>query len=480
MERVCEECHHNLKEFQALCPECGTPIPEFGKKLNTRTLGADRQPLSLKIKVLISLTSVFVLSAIGFHLVLNWLTNESWQINRIYNAIVAEDVEALFEELVINDQIYNKTGFVEGLQSSADIEFYNTLEEVAKRVRKTGLTESVYDNTGVEVFRISCDSIYYIYSKLSMEPIGKKVIVDTDLTNASIEFAGEQFQLLGKPFVIGSALPGEYQIRLKGSSPYHTSEGDITIHWQDFEDDEITLPIDSSSYEVDFVKGFEEDVLSVAGKSTGKTIQEIGKLNPVFEESLKLTALRKMKDGSIEESYQVEAYPGKKISFTYPFLENQKEREKREREEQKKKEKKERIETEKEIQQKKDAEKINLASESYFKFRNSYEDALNYQDFNRIYHTLAEGSPAFSELEKVIREETHYLYEYEFVSNTVSEGVVEGDAIRLSVREIFNFINESGEVITYDRLKEYVMKEVEPKVYKLWEVDILDTGKSKS
>ena len=61
--------------------------------------------------------------------------------------------------------------------------------------------------------------------------------------------------------------------------------------------------------------------------------------------------------------------------------------------------------------------------------------------------------------------------------NEVTGGIVEGDLIKLQVRETFLFENHLRQTTTYDRLKEYDLVETSSGQFEIVEIHIKDTNR---
>ena len=90
-------------------------------------------------------------------------------------------------------------------------------------------------------------------------------------------------------------------------------------------------------------------------------------------------------------------------------------------------------------------------------FRDYYEIALLHEDFYFIEDMLLYDSEAYWDMSDYIDEITGLGMVFEFISNEVTDIVIESDHAVVSTVEVFDFMDASGEWTTYERSKEYVI-----------------------
>ena len=330
------------------------------------------------------------------------------------------------------------------------------------------MTEIVMDEEGIEVFRIKFEKWLYLYPRVVIEPVSQPLVIDTTLENATLTIADQEFPLDGKPITISKILPDQYTLTLNGKNTYFDSEGTVHVDRSLFAET-TTIDLANTSFSIGFEGKPADSIVYVNGKSTDKSIQEIGIIEPVFGNKATFHAVRTIADGKTEESEKVNGQPGESISFAFPSLEKA-ELEAKEQE-QAKKEQAKKAEADKEL--------IRLASEAYVNFRHAYEDALNNKNFYYIDPYLQPSGKAYGELKEFIAEAGDLYYWYDFMANEVTGGTVDGNTIKLQVREKFLFENHLGQKTNYDRKKEYNLIEASPGDYKIVEINIQDTNRNK-
>ena len=90
-------------------------------------------------------------------------------------------------------------------------------------------------------------------------------------------------------------------------------------------------------------------------------------------------------------------------------------------------------------------------------FRDYYEQALYDENFYWIEDMLLPGSTAYTELQDYILEISGQGMTFDFTNNTVTNIVISGEIAVVSTFEEFDFISASGELIEYEREKDYTI-----------------------
>jgi hypothetical protein len=104
-------------------------------------------------------------------------------------------------------------------------------------------------------------------------------------------------------------------------------------------------------------------------------------------------------------------------------------------------------------------------------FRDSYEDALLYEEFYFIEDMLLYDSEAYWDMSDYIDEITGSGMVFDFISNEVTDIEIKSDHAVVSTFEVFDFMDAAGEWTTYERSKEYVIV-IEGEFYQIKDIII--------
>ncbi|MBO0589677.1 zinc-ribbon domain-containing protein [Sporosarcina sp. E16_8] len=468
-KKFCNECGKQLADGLVFCSSCGTPVSTTVDVAESmQKPPASKKSMPLKTKVLLSALVILFMTAIGTHFTITYLTDGTKQLRNIYNAIVDENGEALFAELAVaGDTLYVKDSFTKRLNNGYLPVFFDELQEASERVKETGLTEILVDKKGIELFRVKYEKWLYFYSRVIIEPVSQPLVIETDLKNTILTIADKEFQLDGESIKINKVLPDNYTFTVNGKNTYMESTGTYNIDREEFEE-AVVVSLPGSAYSITFNSELTDGIVYVNGTSTEKTMKEIDSITPVFGDGATFHAVRAIEGGKTEKSEKVIGKPGDSVTLVYPsLLKAQKSAESLA--------KAQKVQEEKAVG---DRELIAQASAAYIDFRDAYEEALNDKSFYYVENYLVETAGVYKELKDFIAEADSTYYWYDFKINQVTEGTVEGDIIKLQVREVFVFENHLGVTTEYDRKKRYDLVETSPGQFKITAIHIKDTNRN--
>lgn len=468
-KKFCDECGNQLADGLVFCSSCGTPVSATVRVADSMQKSpTPKKTMPLKTKVLLSTLVILFVTVIGTHFIITYLTDGTKQLRNIYNSIVDENGEALFAELAVpNDTIYVKDSFTKSLNNSYLPVFFDELQEASERVKETGLTEILVDKKGIELFRVKYEKWLYFYSRVLIEPVSQPLVIETDLKNTTLTIADKKFQLEGESITVNKVLPDNYTLTLNGENTYIESAGTYNIDREEFAEG-VVVSLPESDHSITFTSELTDGIVYVNGKSTEKTMIEIKSITPFFGDGATIHAVRTIDGGKTEESEKVVGKSGDTVSLVYPSL--MKARKEAESQAIAKE-----VQVEKALE---DKELIAQASEAYIDFRIAYEEALNDKSFYYVENYLVEAAGVYNELKDFIAEADSTYYWYDFKMNQVTEGTVEGDIIKLQVREVFDFENHLGVTTEYDRKKRYDLVETSPGQFKISAIHIKDTNRN--
>ncbi|WP_345242114.1 trypsin-like peptidase domain-containing protein [Pontibacillus salipaludis] len=113
-------------------------------------------------------------------------------------------------------------------------------------------------------------------------------------------------------------------------------------------------------------------------------------------------------------------------------------------------------------------------SDFIISFRNSYEDALDYQDFSYIEGFLEYEGEAYWELYDYIEDTKGKGMKFDFTYNEVTNVVIEDGYAIVSTYEVFDFMNAAGNWSVYERVKDYTVVVDEYGYYVISSIEIYE------
>lgn len=107
-------------------------------------------------------------------------------------------------------------------------------------------------------------------------------------------------------------------------------------------------------------------------------------------------------------------------------------------------------------------------------YRDSYELALEFEEYYWIEDMILPNSTAYFELLDYIKEISNKGMTFEFIENTVLDISYQGDYAIVSTFEVFEFISASGEYSLHERTKEYTVVYDDNGFYRISEIYIYE------
>ncbi|WP_075617179.1 trypsin-like peptidase domain-containing protein [Paenisporosarcina indica] len=105
-------------------------------------------------------------------------------------------------------------------------------------------------------------------------------------------------------------------------------------------------------------------------------------------------------------------------------------------------------------------------------FRDTYEAALLYEDYYYIEDMILYDSPVYWEMTDYFDEIAGQGFFFDFISNEVTDVVIESDYAVVSTFEVFDFMDASGGWYSYERYKDYFIVIDEDGYYRITNINI--------
>ncbi|ELK45861.1 zinc ribbon domain-containing protein [Halobacillus sp. BAB-2008] len=455
---TCTHCGKALKDGENFCTGCGN-------KRASRVSGKRKTaPLSKKQKLTFLIGGAAIVLLVAGHFIVTQLLDPVTKIKAMDRAVTEEDAEGFLDKLEVKKDAW--------LKEEEYLRYIKTSDWETIRERLTGAVHAeqefdriVRDDYGNPFFIVK-KKPFLFYDRFEFEAVPTTVHVTTELSDTSFEVENETYDFKDpvERETLASAYPGTYEIKGKADGDYggwkETWVLDIFSgeNGYDFYADFLY-----STYGIDTNKP--EAVLFVNGKSTKKTLAEVGEIGPVPEDAkLELHAEWKNADGRVEKSEVVR--PGDVSFGALPFLFGMEEEDAFLEEEQAP------------VEAAAPGGGEEQAAEFVEAFRTAYEEALNTRDYSRIEPFLKEGSVAASDLKSFMAGLEEDGSSYEFLTNEVSAiDARDENTFFLTTRETFVFHGADGASVDYDRKKEYRLVLVDG-TFAIEEITIRDTDRN--
>lgn len=437
------------------------PVKEIRKQKRTKLADEQEKKSSLWRNVVIGLIIVLIVVLFGLH---KWLENHFDPMKDLIamdEAVAKKDLDGYMkyihfdEDVLLDEESYFEIIEETEWRESIKDQYF----EIVETLKETGslLDREIYDQYDEPMYRIEKENILFgLYHKLSLSAVPIELEIRADLFDTEVNFAEETFTLTDEEKEVTiEVYPGIYEMDAKSKQKYGTFTYDLAALIDSRENNFIDISFAQGYYAVDYSSDYDDAILFIDGESTEEKLSEIDELGPIPSDSdLKLYAVWQDKDNHdiVSNTIQLNSdYPTSTLYFQFD-----------------------------------DRYKMSLKNidneevgQFVLGFRDAYEDAVNYLEYDYIKDYLKKGSDAAKGLEDFIEDMKSGFYYYNFTENTVLN-VKEKDDGKYEVKtnEKFEFQDDDFRWYDYDREKKYHV-ELEDDKLKITKIDYLDTKKER-
>ncbi|MYL20770.1 hypothetical protein GLW04_12785 [Halobacillus litoralis] len=457
---VCKHCGHEMGGEETFCTECGAPKDA---PLTRAEAKAPKAPMPRKKKItLISIGAVLVI-LLTAHLILSSMLDPTTKIRAMDRAVTNNDAGAFVSELSLDEKAWlNEKEYLQYMKEN-DWETIREqmLDAVSGQQRFDTIIRDEYGSPLLSVKKTAV--IPGMYKTYEIEAVPTEIRFLTNMDDASFTVGEEKITVenAAEDEVNAKAYPGVYKVEGEASNVYgkfkDTWEYQVLAEESDYY---MELYFAGTTYDVDTNQP--EAILFVNGKSTKKSLDELGVIGPVPDgNKLVLHAEWTNDKKEVVKSGQIRTYDGDywgELSFY--FEEELEEPE------------------ESVFEYVPESDDSEAAEAHVLDFREVYEEALNAEDFSMIAPFLEDGSQASAEFKDYLDGISGKGFTYAFTENNIVKSTAYGvDGYVVTTDEAFIFTDSEGEKTHYERTKDYtVIKDGDS--WKIEEVAINETNRS--
>lgn len=473
----CTECGQSLKEKQAqttFCTNCGEKIigsstycvncgVAQSKDEKVPSVVKPKKAMSKGKKVLIGVSVLTALLIFGAYKYLENYYNPLNQLVKMDEAIINDDVEGFMNYIDVKDEgVFDKDVYFKYIK---DEEWNNGLSEayealiLSEKEHPTTLQQELYSRYDAPLFKVQNDKkLLGIFNTYRLVAVPVEVAMKTNLPQTKIVISDQEYTLedVNEQPTIESFYPGIYAVEAITQTDYgeFTVEEEYEISASEVEDLHITF--DYNEYALNIDPEFSDATLFVNGENTKKKVSDVNAIGPVPKGS-EVNVHAVWKDAK-DKKHRSTTLQLNEEQSDYVYLEFD-----------------ERINLDADEN---DDEDYQLA-EFLLEFREAYEYAVNYSDYDEIHHFMKKGSDEEKDLKKFIKDMGAANYYYEFGDNTVTNVDKKDDHnFQVKTNETFTFYDEDGLIYDYDRDKVYFIELIDGE-YKIHKIDYKDTKKKR-
>ncbi|TFD97079.1 hypothetical protein [Jeotgalibacillus sp. R-1-5s-1] len=471
---TCSSCGHKANQGEKFCQNCGQTLKEF--KTDTKPSPQLKTKKPFRNKLLISVAGIFVLlaaSGIGANYVIS---------NQI-------DLNKKLKEMDRDFQNRNPEAFLahfetEGIEHMNADHFYNyinqqdwsiirdQLSNEIESLETNGFADPLTDSEGNKILAlVSGEGLWGlpIYEEVNFKLHPTEVFIlsslDAQFTVNEIDYSLKQDEWVSA----GTYLPGSYSWTSVLTNEFGdiTGDGDLFVNGDGENRFELELPVTAGMIEL--TSDVKEAELYINGEASGKKVSELASFGPIaYDQSMVLSAMTKNDKGESVESEKVTIENDQPVHLKFSHIQDQLvAEEKAELEEEAEKRKLEAIAAVTEEQKTEVAGFIR-------DFRDSYEYALNYEDYSYISTYFKSGSAIEDEYREYLASFDDTYFHFDFLDHSVEKvEALEANKFKVTTNETFDFYNHVDEIWRYDRVKEYIVVDKYGD-YTIEVIDVLD------
>lgn len=326
----CKQCGNKLEEGQKFCKNCGSNVKSDESSITPKKESYTKKTFKMKkgTKIGIFLASFIAICLyIGYYFVAQTLTPHAISQGFI-SAIKEKDVAELKSFIndgqvqleVTDEEVESYLSFIEENpdylnQTIEQLEKMTTMYENGENREATSYAE--INEAAVNLKKSGKKWLLFDHYVVEVSPVFIVVTTDTDETTVSInnEKVGTIHEYDEKKY--GPYLPGEYVVKMTVDGGYGAVEMSEEVSSSSYFETKLHVDAYFADQYVSLYTNDEDAILFVNGKSTAKTIAEIGELGPInIDGSIELYAERATENGKErtevvvieEDTYSVDLY----------------------------------------------------------------------------------------------------------------------------------------------------------------------------
>jgi membrane-associated protein TcaA len=322
--RFCKNCGTQLATGVNFCRNCGekvTPIQPKETGLSTTRstteVVKEKKPLSTPAKTGIIALGILIAGLGGAHLYLSALSKPEKAVENFEQAIKDNDVKELRSIMNNGQDQYTVSekeakSYIEYLTKENDFsEISKELRKQAEELETNSNMDPVEDRNGnnlVNIKKVGKKLFFYNEYKLAFYPVQLKV--GSNIEGAEIWLNGKKITKLKNANSydnIAFLFPGDHVVTGEYKGDYESFETKVNLDFNESFDNNLELFVEFDSTKIVVYSNYDDAILFVNGKSTGKEIGNIESFGPVpTDGSITMHAERSVDGNTVKsEPYKI-------------------------------------------------------------------------------------------------------------------------------------------------------------------------------
>ncbi|MDN7244648.1 TcaA 3rd/4th domain-containing protein [Planococcus shenhongbingii] len=448
----CTNCGTASKGSDKFCLNCGLKFEDEVSPAPSQDIKRTPLPPKQRKKRMVGLTvaAMILLGLIGTHLYLQSKYDATKSIIEMNQAYSKNDAAKLLSYFSLADDVVkDEKEFYLFIEQEGWEDVRDQLKTETKLLKAEGLSNIILDSNGNKFISVVTEPVFLgLYDRVSflVHPITVKAELPLNKTTVEID-SQKVTGNSGETVTVGKFLPGSYTWTASAKSSYSPikNKGTASIEGDGTNIYVFRPELDAGKLKI--TSDVEDAVLFIDGKSTGKTVKEMNSIEPIaFDGSVEIAAETKNDKGKTIKSKPI-SVESASAHLTFAHVQEKAAAERAEKQ------------AAEELENLVETNEF-AVSEYIISFRDSFEMALNHEDFSFISDFFPPGSQVQADYVADINRHTamdeYYYYDFE---STVITGVqaVDKNILQVTTDEIFLFSSYEDDY-QYYKTKKYTIE----------------------
>ncbi|OLS41143.1 zinc ribbon domain-containing protein [Bacillus sp. MRMR6] len=321
----CKKCGNQLAKGQVFCTKCGTEAAASQERVMKQEK-TSRIALNEKVEIPWKLVTIVVIGIViaaslgGGHMYMMKQADLLKVIDKFDAAIQGNDADALAE--MMNEG--QSAAQVSEEEAASYIEYLTEDEQNYLSLLEDLNFQSSYpvtDRNGNNMFKLEqkADKKWFLYKQYEIIFYPMELRIGSNLEAAEIWLNGEKLKRQTEQdayIEAGYLFPGKHVIKAEAASEYTNFQLEEEIDFSAAANNQIEAMLEFDSTTVKLDANFDDAILFVNGKSTGKSIREIGTVGPLASDGSVTLHVERTHKGETVKSDQIQIFEDTRVRFT--------------------------------------------------------------------------------------------------------------------------------------------------------------------
>lgn len=462
VEEVEEKTEEEKQEAEKAQKEIVASTVKLPQKENPQASPSSQrletQSSNRKRNILFGIVAFIIVVLFGVHKGLESYFDPMKDLIAMDEAITAKDEQKFLSYIEFDkDALLDEASYFEIVQEMWTNTLRDQLVVIVEEMveNKDLLHKEVYDPYDAVMFTVQKDSILGLYNRMQLVATPFELTVSSNLDEYTVTLLDEEIEVdRNEDFPLAEVYPGKYPYKAEAQNEFGTFSIEDELELLSPTDQYAEIIFEAQRYPFSYQYGYDDATLYIDGKPYDGKVSELEELGPFPTDSDAVIYMVVEDDNEYEivsNIIHLKDYDSFAINFSFDS--------------------KNKI-------ARKGVENVEVA-QFLLAFREAYEDAVNFEEYEYIEGYLKDKSDVAKELKKFIKDMEDGYYYYDFTENIVTNVEDKGKGKYIvEMLEKFEFRDDDFKWYDYERIKEYTVETVEDEL-KIVKIDYKDTKKKR-